>query len=132
DMLTRIRNANLVRLRKILILKNNLILNILNLLKQEGFIESFEEIKHNDLSKKKLYEKYILVSLKYKGIKQEPYITNIKRVSKPSLRIYSSYKNIKKVLGGIGVAVFAKRKMLIVNRKAKSKKIGGEILFYIW
>jgi len=76
DMLTRIKNASLVKSRKVLILKNSLILNILNLLKQEGFIETFEEIKDINLIKQKVSEKYILVSLKYKGIKQEPYITN--------------------------------------------------------
>jgi len=132
DMLTRIKNASLVKSRKVLILKNSLILNILSLLKQEGFIETFEEIKDINLIKQKVSEKYILVSLKYKGIKQEPYITNLKRVSKPSLRIYSSYKNIKKVLGGIGVAVLSTPIGIVTDRIAKSKKIGGEILFYIW
>lgn len=108
-MLTRIKNASLVRSRKVLVLKNKLVLNILVLLKQEGFIESFEEIKSINSTKKYSSEKYILVILKYKGIKQEPYITDLKRISKPGLRIYSSYKNIKKVLGGIGVAVFCEK-----------------------
>lgn len=114
-MLTRIKNASLVKSRKVLVLKNNLVLSILELLKQEGFIETFEEIQGLNINKQKLSEKYILISLKYKGVKQNPYITNLKRVSKPSLRVYSSYKNIKKVLGGIGVAVFAKRKIRTIN-----------------
>lgn len=114
-MLTRIKNASLVRSRKVLILKNSLVLNVLTLLKQEGFIESFEEIKANDLIKKNLSERYILVLLKYKGVKQEPYITNLKRISKPGLRVYSSYKNLKKVLGGIGVAVFVKREIFVIR-----------------
>lgn len=111
DMLTRIKNANIIKSRKVIIIKNKLILNILILLKQEGFIESFEEIKNIELTKKISVKKYIQVSLRYKGNKQEPYITNLKRISKPGLRVYSSYKNIKKVLGGVGVAVFAKRKV---------------------
>jgi small subunit ribosomal protein S8 len=132
DMLTRIKNASLVRSRKVLILKNNLILNILNLLKQEGFIESFEEIKPTNLTKEQLSKKYVLVLLKYKGVKQEPYITNLKRISKPGLRIYSSYKNIKKVLGGIGIAVLSTPIGVVTDRVAKSKSVGGEILFHIW
>lgn len=132
DMLIRIKNASLVRSRKVLILKNSLVLNILSLLKNEGFIESFEETKNKDLTEQNLSQKYILVLLKYKGIKQEPYITNLKRVSKPGLRIYSSYKNIKRVLGGIGVAVLSTPIGIVTDRVAKSRKIGGEVLFHIW
>lgn len=132
DMITRIRNASVIKSRKVLLVKNNLSLNILIVLKKEGFIESFEELNHQTLTKKNLFKEYILVSLKYKGIKQEPYITNIKRISKPGLRVYSSYKNIKKVLGGIGVAVLSTPIGILTDKTAKLQSLGGEILFHIW
>ena len=107
-MLTRIRNSILVKSQKVNVIRTRLNVGIARILKNEGFIESFEESG-------KLYSvldgfyvhQYITITLKYKGSKQIPYITQLKRVSKPGLRVYVSYKNIPKILGGIGLAVCA-------------------------
>lgn len=107
-MLTRIRNGNSVKSRNVIIKRSNLAVNIAQILKNEGFIESFEEIGEVILTETGFVHKYISVCLKYKGIKQKPYITQLKRISKPGLRVYVNQKNVPKVLGGIGIAVFAK------------------------
>lgn len=104
-MITRIRNANLQKSRKVNIPLTNLTLSIAEILKQEGFIESFRECGDFLIKDKNISCKYISLNLKYKGVKQKPYITSIKRVSKPGLRLYVNQNNVPKVLGGIGVAV---------------------------
>lgn len=106
-MLTRIRNANMIKSRTVLVVRTNLILSIAQILKREGFIDSFEECGDTLMTEKGFTHKYILLHLKYKGIKQKPYITNLKRISKPGLRVYVNHKNIPLVLGGIGVAIFS-------------------------
>lgn len=107
-MLTRIRNANFVKSRDVIINRSNLAVNIAQILKKEGFIESFEEIGEVVLTERGFVHKYVSVCLKYKGIKQKPYITGLKRISKPGLRVYVNQNSVPKVLGGIGIAVFAK------------------------
>ena len=106
-MICRIKNAVMVKAREVWVVRNKLTLSVAKLLKEEGFIDSFEECGDVYMTKKGLIYKHICISLKYKGVKQKPYITNLKRVSKPGLRVYTNYKNAPKVLGGIGVAVFA-------------------------
>lgn len=104
-MLTRIRNSNLVKLRKVNVVRTNLVLDIMRILKVEGFIDSFEESGELVVTEKGFVSQYISVNLRYKGVKQKPYITQLKRVSKPGLRVYVSKKNVPSVLGGIGIAV---------------------------
>lgn len=115
DMLTRIKNAINIKSRNVLVIKSNLTKEIAKILKQEGFIESFEETGQQYLINDKKIKKFILIRLKYKGIRQDPYITNIKRISKPGLRVYSKSQNIPKVLEGIGISVFAKN-LLKINK----------------
>jgi small subunit ribosomal protein S8 len=98
-MLTRIRNASLIKSRIVLIRKTLLNLNICKILKEEGFIEYYELLNDKD-------SQCISISLKYKGTKQKPYITGLKRVSKPGFRVYVDHKNVPKILGGIGTTVF--------------------------
>ena len=100
-MISRIKNSTLIKSRKVLVLKNKLVLSIVELLKKEGFINSYEECGETYVSEKGIVNKYILIDLKYKGVKQKPYITNLKRISKPGYRVYSNYKRVPKVLGGI-------------------------------
>lgn len=98
-MIVRIRNANLIRSPFVNIMRTNLTLNIVKVLQQEGFIDirfQINEDNSNDL----------LISLKYKSIKGDPYITNMKRVSTCGQRVYSKSKNVPRVLGGMGVAIF--------------------------
>lgn len=106
-MINRIKNAVLVKSRDVLLIRSNLVISILEVLKKEGFIDSFEECGEVFMSDKGFLYQYVSVSLKYKGTRQKPYITNIKRVSKPGFRVYLNSKNIPKVLGGVGIAVCA-------------------------
>ena len=97
-MITRIRNSNLVRSPFVKIKKTNLTLRIVNLLSQEGFIDLINEgIKDSS--------KDLLIGLKYKVVKNKPYITNIRRVSSSGQRVYCGRKNLPRVLGGVGVVV---------------------------
>ena len=93
-MITRIRNSNLVRAPFVRVNKTRLTLSIATLLSQEGFIELID-----DLSKD------LVIGLKYKVVKNKPYITNIRRISTSGQRVYCDLKNLPKVLGGVGVVV---------------------------
>lgn len=104
-MITRIRNANLVKSRSVIILRTKLSLNLCQVLKEEGFIDCFEEFGDVVFTETGFFHKFILITLKYKGIKQKPYITSLKRISKPGLRVYVNHNNVPRVLGGIGLAV---------------------------
>lgn len=105
-MISRMKNSILIKSRTVLVLRTNLIINIAKILKEEGFIESYEECGEFYMSDKGFIYKYVSLTLKYKGVKQKSYITGLKRVSKPGFRVYVNSKNIPKVLGGLGVAVF--------------------------
>lgn len=104
-MITRIRNASLVKSQNVIVFRTKLNVNICRILQEEGFIESFEEFGDVLFTETGFFHKFILVNLKYKGLKQKPYITCIKRISKPGFRVYVNQNNIPRVLGGIGVAV---------------------------
>lgn len=106
-MVTRIKNAVMVKSPSVSVVRTTLVLSIVKILKEEGFIESFEEFGEVYLTEKGFVNRYILITLKYKGIKQKSYITELKRISKPGYRVYSNYRDIPKVLGGIGIAVCA-------------------------
>ena len=125
DMLTRIRNANLVRHRIVQVMRTNLTLAIAQILKEEGYIINYEEIV---LSKKV----YILLSLKYSNQRRQPIITGLKRISKPGLRIYVKTNNLPIVINNLGIAILSTSQGIITNVKAKKLGIGGEVLCYIW
>lgn len=124
DMITRIRNANLVKTKYVLVPKTKLTKQIAQILCEEGFIEGVEEIEPLPL--------YLRLSLKYKGKKQNPYLTKCLRISKPGLRVYANRNEIPKVLGGIGVAILSTSQGIMTDRQARANKIGGEVLCYIW
>jgi small subunit ribosomal protein S8 len=125
DLLTRIRNAILANHQVVQIPKSKLIVQILKVLVAEQFIEAFKEIS---LNKKPV----LLISLKPSKRKEQLPITNLKRVSKPSVRVYKKAKDLPKVLGGFGVALVSTSQGIMTDRQARQKKLGGEILFYIW
>jgi len=125
DLLTRIRNAILANHQVVQIPKSKLIVQILKVLVAEQFIETFKEIS---LNKKPV----LLISLKPSKRKDQLPITNLKRVSKPSVRVYKKAKDLPKVLGGFGVALVSTSQGIMTDRQARQKKLGGEILFYIW
>ena len=121
DLLTRIRNANLVKHQIVEVPFTKMSKAIITILKDEGFIEDFE-----------IFEGEILICLRYRGKSRKPVISKIKRISKPGLRVYSNSKNLPKVLNNLGIAIVSTSKGVITNLKAKELGIGGEILCYIW
>lgn len=131
-MLTRIRNSNLGKIRKVTVTRSNLVVNILTILRNEGFIDSFEESGKTFSTQNGSLHHYVEVFLKFKGVNQKPYITKLKRISKPGLRVYVTHSNIPKVLGGVGTAVLSTSYGLMTDRKSRSLNLGGEVLFYIW
>lgn len=120
DMLTRIRNANNAQHSLVEIPSTKMTHSIVNILKEEGFIEDFQIIKENFQT--------ILISLKYIGKKRKPVITSLERISKPGLRIYKSSKEIPVVLGNLGIAIISTSKGIMTGKTAKSLKLGGELL----
>ena len=125
DMLTRIRNANMVKHQIVQVPMTKMSLAISKILKEEGFIEEFELYEENKRN-------YILISLKYIGKSRQSVICKIQRVSKPGLRIYSNAKKLPKVLDNLGIAIISTSKGVMTNLKAKELGIGGEVLCYIW
>ena len=125
DMLTRIRNATMVKHQIVQIPATKMSLAIASILKEEGFIEDFESYTENQF-------KYLLISLKYIGKSRQPVICKLKRVSKPGLRVYSSSKELPRVLDNLGIAIISTSNGVMTNLKAKELGIGGEVLCYIW
>ena len=125
DMLTRIRNANLARHRTVQIPSTKVTRNIAKVLQEEGFIGDTSEATEG-------VARIMTVNLKYKGKMQQPIIRNLTRVSKPGLRVYSSCKDLPRVLGGIGIAIISTSSGIMTDRDARHKGVGGEVLCYIW
>ena len=125
DMLTRIRNATMVKHQIVQISSTKMSIAIAQILKEEGFIEDFENYLEDQ-------KNYLLISLKYLGKSRKSVISKIERISKPGLRIYSSSKQLPKVLDNLGIAILSTSKGIMTNLKAKEIGIGGEVLFYIW
>jgi len=125
DMLTRIRNANMIKHQIVQIPFTKMSLAIISILKDEGFIEDFETYHENS-------RKYLLVSLKYIGKSRKPVICKIQRVSKPGLRVYANSKKLPIILDNLGIAIISTSKGVMTNLKAKELGIGGEVLCYIW
>ena len=125
DMLTRIRNANMVKHQIVQIPSTKMSVAIAGILKEEGFIEDFESYSEDN-------KKFLLISLKYIGKSRESVISTIKRVSKPGLRVYTNSKELPRVLDNLGIAIISTSKGVMTNLKARELGIGGEILCYIW
>ena len=122
DMLTRIRNASLVKNSSVSLPLTRLSQKICQILEREGFIESFQRVSNRELT----------VSLKYRGPESKPCITNLRRISKPGLRIYTNHKDIPKILGGMGVIILSTSRGVMTDREARFYGIGGEILCSVW
>ncbi|RMF28394.1 MAG: 30S ribosomal protein S8 [Cyanobacteria bacterium J083] len=125
DMLTRIRNACMVKHTTTKVPSSKITRSIAQVLKQEGFIDDYQEAGEG-------VEKHLVVSLKYKGKNRQPIINTLKRVSKPGLRVYSNHKELPRVLGGIGIAIISTSQGVMTDREARRHGIGGEVLCYIW
>nr|QYB19215.1 ribosomal protein S8 [Climaconeis cf. scalaris]QYB19361.1 ribosomal protein S8 [Climaconeis cf. scalaris] len=125
DILTRIRNANMVKNQIVQIPRTKISLAIAQILKEEGFIANFESYFENN-------KNYLLISLKYNGKYRKPVLCEIERISKPGLRVYSNSRTLPRVLNNLGIAIISTSKGVMTNFQAKKLKIGGEILCYIW
>ncbi len=126
DMLTRIRNANMVSLSEVEIPSSKLKVELAKLLKSEGYVENYVVNEKEGSNFKTLK-----ITLKYDE-KSRPVISNLKRVSRPGLRSYCKAKNMPQVLGGMGIAIVSTSKGLLTDRKARKENVGGEILCYVW
>jgi len=124
DLLTRIRNANRANHDALEISASKLKLEIVKILQREGFIKGFELIKQTPQDK-------IKVILKY-GSKREKVITNLKRVSKPGLRVYCGKEEIPRVLRGLGIAILSTSQGVMTDREARKRGVGGEVLCYVY
>lgn len=124
DMLTRIRNANMVSHQTVDVPASKLKVELARVLKEEGFIAGYEVKESGKF-------KVISITLKYEA-NGKPVITKLERISKPGLRSYSKSKNLQKVLGGMGVAIVSTPKGLLTDRKARKENVGGEVLCYVY
>lgn len=125
DMLTRLRNGNLVGHKVVKIDSTSMTYSLTRLLRSEGFISQYETVIKNG-------RRYIFIYLKYLNNSNRPLIRGLKRVSKPGLRIYVGSNEIPSVLGGQGIAILSTSKGIITNIQAKELGVGGELLCYIW
>jgi small subunit ribosomal protein S8 len=123
DMLTRIRNANMVKHTSVDIPASNMKKRLAEILSEEGFIKSFDLI---DDGKQGL----IRVELKYHN--NDRVITGLKRISKPGLRVYANKTEVPRVLGGLGIAVISTSQGIITDKSARKLGVGGEVICYVW
>ena len=120
DMLTRIRNALVVKHDEVEIPSSKVKCEIAKILVEEGFVQSYK-VENNT----------IVITLKY-GPKNEKVISGIKRISKPGLRVYANIETMPVVLDGMGIAILSTNKGIMTNKQAKAANVGGEVLAYIW
>ena len=123
DMLTRIRNAIMANHGSVLVASSKMKLSIVRILKEEGFIERYEVLKGKP-------QPMIKVHLKYTD--EQPRILGLERVSKPGLRVYAEGHEVPRVYGGLGIAVLSTSKGIMTGQEAWKRRVGGEILCYVW
>jgi small subunit ribosomal protein S8 len=126
DMLTRIRNANIAMHDDVRMPSSKLKEALAGVLATEGYIEAFDVEENPDKPGKTLH-----VRMKYSPDRART-ISGLRRVSKPGLRVYSPSTEVPRVLGGLGVAVISTSQGLLSDREARRRKVGGEILCYVW
>ena len=124
DLLTRIRNANQMRYNEVVVPSSKMKLEIIEILKNEGYIASYK-IDKNEV------QDNVIITLKY-GKNKERVISGLKRISKPGLRVYAKAEEIPTVLNGIGIAIVSTSKGVMTGKEARKENLGGEVLAYIW
>ena len=124
DLLTRIRNALTARHDTVAVPASKMKKAIADILVNEGYIKSAETVDVDG-------HPNILITLKY-GAKYESVISNLKRISKPGLRVYAGYEDLPKVLGGLGIAIISTNKGIMTDKDARKNKVGCEVLAYVW
>lgn len=124
DLLTRIRNASAAKHEEVEIPSSKMKLEIVKILKEEGFIKNYKLSKDNR-------QGIIHVFLKFTS-DDKPVISGLKRISRPGRRIYVGIDNIPQVMGGVGIAILSTPKGILTDLKARREKVGGEVLCYVW
>ncbi|MCL2370757.1 MAG: 30S ribosomal protein S8 [Firmicutes bacterium] len=124
DFLTRIRNALTARHDTVNIPLSKMKKSMADILVEEGYVKSAEIVDVDG-------HPNIMIALKY-GAKFERVLTNLKRISKPGLRVYCGYEDLPKVLNGLGIAIISTSKGVMTDKHARAKKLGGEVLAYVW
>nr|YP_011020613.1 ribosomal protein S8 [Knoxia roxburghii]WQH63033.1 ribosomal protein S8 [Knoxia roxburghii] len=127
EIITSIRNADRDKKRVVRIRFTNITENIVKILLQEGFIENVRTHRENN-------KNFLVLTLQHRRTTKKPYrnILNLKRISRPGLRIYSNSQRIPRILGGMGIVIISTSRGIITDREARLEGIGGEILCYIW
>jgi small subunit ribosomal protein S8 len=123
-MLTRVRNANSAGKDSVSIPASRKLIEIARILKEEGFIISYEVMEERPVGQ-------LVITLKY-GPKKQKTIRGLKRISKPGLRVYAGKDDLPRVLGGLGTAVISTSQGVMTDRDARKAGVGGEVLAYIW
>ena len=124
DMLTRIRNALIVKHDTVEVPVSGMKRSIADILLNEGYIKGYTINEEG-------VEPMMVINLKY-GPNRQKVITGLKRISKPGLRVYARKDNLPKVLNGLGIAIISTSKGIMTDREARNQGIGGEVLAYIW
>jgi small subunit ribosomal protein S8 len=124
DMLTRIRNANQMKHKTVDVPASKLKMEILNLLKLEGYIVDFERIDEGVQGTLKITLKYLK--------NDERVVRGLKKISKPGLRVYAKTDDLPRVLNGLGIAIISTSRGLMTDRDARKEKVGGEVIAYVW
>ena len=124
DMLTRIRNANIVKHETVDVPASNMKKELSRILLEEGFIRGYDVIEDGK-------QGIIRIQLKY-GQTGERVISGLKRISKPGLRIYASKEELPRVLNGLGIAIISTPKGVMTDKEARKANVGGEVIAYIW
>ena len=124
DLLTRIRNANQMRYNEVVVPSSKMKLEIIEILKNEGYIASYK-IDKNEV------QDNIIITLKY-GKNKERVISGLKRISKPGLRVYAKAEEVPTVLNGLGISIVSTSKGVMTGKEARKQNLGGEVLAYIW
>lgn len=124
DMLTRIRNANSAKHETVDIPASGMKKSIADILKEEGYIASYQIIEDGK-------QGVIRITLKY-GRGKQKVIQGLRRVSKPGLRIYSNCEDMPKVMNGLGIAIISTSKGIMTDKAARANNVGGEVLAFVW
>lgn len=124
DLLTRIRNALTVKHEDVYVPDSKMKRAIATILVEEGYVQSADVVEREG-------HKDIKIVLKY-AKSSGSVITNLKRISKPGLRVYCGYEDLPRVLNGLGIAIISTSKGVMTDKKARENKIGGEVLAYVW
>lgn len=124
DMLTRIRNANVVKHETVDVPASNMKKELSRILLEEGFIKGYDVIEDGK-------QGIIRIQLKY-GQGGERVISGLKRISKPGMRVYAAKNEVPRVLNGLGISVISTSKGVLTDKQARKENVGGEVICYVW